>query len=285
MNGPAALFLGLIGYPLHHSLSPTLHRAALQECGLEGVYDLYPVEPGNLSALAALIGRLRSGSLHGLNVTIPHKQNVLPFVDRCTSPALAIGAVNTLLFEDGLLVGDNTDAPGFMADLNHHYPAASGDALILGGGGAARAVVYALQTSGWHVSLAARSGAQSAALRADFPELDILPLTPAGLAAWKPSGPSLIVNASSAGMTPHMEISPWPEGQPFPREAFVYDLVYNPAETALLKAARRAGLQGCSGLGMLVEQAALAFECWASNQGILINHSPRLAMRQAVRIE
>lgn len=109
--------LGLIGYPLAHSLSPKLHTAALQACGLAGGYALYPVPPDSDSELKAALDLVRSAELAGLNVTIPHKQTVIPYLDRLTPAAAAIGAVNTIYLRDGQLVGDNTDAPGFLAAL------------------------------------------------------------------------------------------------------------------------------------------------------------------------
>ena len=111
------MHLGLIGYPLGHSLSPTIHTAALKACGLEGDYSLFPVEPDDIPGLEKLLSRLRTGELRGLNVTIPHKQNVIQFLDELTPRAGTIGAVNTIYFREGRLTGDNTDAPGFLSDL------------------------------------------------------------------------------------------------------------------------------------------------------------------------
>ena len=131
--------LGLIGYPLGHSLSPVLHQTALAEAGLSGKYELYPVPPlpEGQQDLEAMLDRLRSGELHGLNVTIPHKQSVLPLVDDLSPSAAAMGAVNTLYMRSGQLIGDNTDAPGFWADLSHLPIQKAETALVLGAGGAA----------------------------------------------------------------------------------------------------------------------------------------------------
>src|SRR5450759_1277704 len=109
--------LGLTGYPLGHSLSPKLHAAAFKSVGLEGEYQLYPVAPDDPSGLPQLLGRVRSGELQGLNVTIPHQQTVIPLLDELTPSAKAIGAVNTVYLKDGKLTGHNTDAPGFIIDL------------------------------------------------------------------------------------------------------------------------------------------------------------------------
>jgi shikimate dehydrogenase len=280
------LVFALTGWPLGHSLSPLLHRAALVALGLKGEYHLLPVPPGDSSALEALLQQVRRGQLQGLNVTIPHKQAVLPLLDELSPTARAIGAVNTLWLREGRLVGDNTDAPGFLADLR----ARLGDRLagkarercawLIGAGGSARAVAFALASEGWRVVIAARRLEQAEALAASLGgRLDSEQFIPVSLAALPGGGvpqPQLIVNATPLGMTPQAETSPWPEGLAFPRGACVYDLVYNPPETRLVREARRAGLEAVTGLGMLVEQAALALEKWT---GLPV---PREAMFRAV---
>jgi shikimate dehydrogenase len=268
------LSLGLIGYPLGHSLSPKLHAAALHSVGLQGQYRLYPVPPvpEGLPVLEALLDLLRMGGLHGLNVTIPHKQNVIPFVDELTPLAQAIGAVNTVFRRGGRLVGDNTDAPGFLADLERHAPGLQpGTALILGSGGGARAVVFALAQAGWNVTLAparVEDEGQAQSLAADIQKSAIgnqkskiaaLPYRPQQLGY---ISPSLLVNCTPLGMHPNHEASPWPEGAALPSGAVVYDLVYNPAVTKFTAVARASGLIAANGLGMLIAQAALAFERW-----------------------
>src|SRR6185503_9074501 len=105
--------LGLIGYPVSHSLSPKIQNAALKACDLEGEYSLYPIEPDDMQALRELLDRVRSGEITGLNVTIPHKQNVIPFMDELTPTVKAIGAINIIYMRENKLIGDNTDAPGF----------------------------------------------------------------------------------------------------------------------------------------------------------------------------
>jgi shikimate dehydrogenase len=266
------LKLGLIGYPLGHSLSPKLHAAALRALGLEGEYVLYPIPAEDAAGLAALVGRLREGELAGLNVTIPHKQNVMPLVDSLSDGAGSIGAVNTLYMKDGALVGHNTDAPGFLKDLGRFLgssPPAERKAVVLGSGGGARAVVHALLHDGWDVTVAAvlmdqaRGLVESLTGRAErFRES--LRAVPAGR---KPlarllKSTTLLVNASPVGMSPKADESPWPAGLGFPPRAAVYDLVYNPMVTRLVREARAAGLRARTGLGMLVEQAALSFACW-----------------------
>ena len=267
--------LGLLGYPLGHSLSPVLHQAALQALGLEGRYRLFPIPPApeGEANLRETINGLRVGRLHGLNVTIPHKQAVIPWLDALAPVAREVGAVNTLICQDGKLLGENTDVPGFLADLQALGvdPDGGGEALVLGTGGAARAVVYALAHAGWGVKLAARR--PQAFLRFSEWEFQALPLTAQAL---EPAlaGCRLIVNTTPVGMHPYGAVSPWPTGLLFPAGAFVYDLVYNPAVTRLVLQAREAGLVAHTGLGMLVEQAALSFERWVGQA------PPREAMRQ-----
>jgi shikimate dehydrogenase len=263
--------LGLTGYPLAHSLSPKIHAAAMDFCKVDGCYSLFPIPPEDLRGLKELLDRVRDGRILGLNVTIPHKQNVIPMLDELTPVAQAVGAVNTIYLQKEKLIGDNTDAPGFLADLHRQLGADSSEreedqkSLVIGAGGAARAVVFALANDGWKVTVAARRPDQARALKAQF--LDhASKLARAGYGAEDLkaaiSGVDLVINATSAGMSPAVETSPWPAGVPMPRRAVFYDLVYNPHETKFVMDARFAGARANSGLGMLVEQAALAFKIW-----------------------
>jgi len=273
------LKLGLTGWLLEHSLSPRLHTAALRAASLPGEYILYPIppQPDVPAELMLLLDRMRTGELHGLNVTIPHKQTVLPLLDEITPTARAIGAVNTLFMHAGRLAGGNTDAPAFLGDLARivgtggNFP---GRALVLGAGGAARAVVYALSRAGWEVWVAARRVAQAETLANDMAPAPIRALSMQQ--AWQVPECELLVNTTPLGMVPHADSSPWPLHAPLPCGTAVYDLVYNPAETCLLKQARLSGHPAANGLGMLIEQAALAFEYWSGGT------APRQAMRQAV---
>jgi shikimate dehydrogenase len=318
-RSPAPLLqFGLTGDPLGHSLSPRLHETALRETGLSGEYKLYPAPPlpEGAQALQELLARMRMGELSGLNVTIPHKQTVMNWLDELTPAASAIGAVNTIFLREGALVGDNTDAPGFLADLERclgsrrsfvgqDEPARA--AIILGAGGSARAAAYALLHSGWQVFVAARRLEQAQELAEalsmnlektgsrlqpdDWKEnrsanrlrprfQGIIPISLDNLQSTisnQQSSIRLLVNATPLGMAPSIQASPWPAGVPFPDRAVVYDLVYNPPETLFLRTARAAGLPGFSGSGMLVEQAALAFERWT---GVT---APRPGMHAAMK--
>ena len=281
--------LGLIGYPLSHSLSPRIHTAALQACALQGDYSLFSVDPDDHQSLKDLLARVRSGEVHGLNVTIPHKQNVIPFLDQLTSTAEAIGAVNTIYLRDNKLIGDNTDAPGFLADLNRFLTTETqrhGDlnALVLGAGGSARAVVYALLNEGWSITITARRMEQAKQLAESFANYQ-LRITVCNFSATEIHSTnlqslitnlSLIVNTTPIGMAPNTNQSPWPENVPFPPHAAIYDLVYNPRETKLVRDACSQGLSATTGLGMLIEQAALAFQTWTGH------NPPREVMLEVV---
>ncbi len=284
--------LGLVGWPLTFSASPLLHEAALEACGLPGEYRLYRVPPGGGvdAALRAIVGQVRTGEVRGLNVTIPHKRAVLPLVDELDPTAAATGAVNVIARgTGGRLIGANTDAPGFMADL-HRWSREAGirfprhpRALVLGAGGAARAVVCGLADAGWTVTVAARRVAQAEELAADGrrvrPDGAAVPVTglalePAALASIRAD---LVVNTTPIGMAPAVADSPWPVGLALPGGAAVYDVIYHPLESALVRRARDQGLHATGGIGMLVEQAALAFERWTGRT------APRERMREALK--
>jgi shikimate dehydrogenase len=273
--------LGLIGWPVANSLSPLIHRRALQNCGLSGEYKLYAVDPERFDEQAGgILEMLRRGELNGINVTIPYKQRVLAYTDRLTKDAQAAGAVNTLYLQDGSLVGDNTDIPGFWMDIERlgwgnnkgehayrHRSALENRAIVLGAGGAARAVALALGRQGWQVGLAARQEAQAVQAAAELNQAMGLGTVTGMLlnedllkVFGKPV--ALIINATSAGMHPQIETDPWPAQLPVPAQTRVYDLVYNPPVTRLLQRAQAGGSQTANGLGMLVGQAVLAFQHW-----------------------
>ena len=271
--------LGLIGWPLEHSLSPIIHTAAMQALGLGGAYRLLPVRPTSQGdkQLRARLDRIRSGEMDGLNVTRPYKTSVMKHLDELTPVAEAIGAVNTIFAMDGHLVGDNTDKDGFLFDLEATLSPEVGGALILGSGGAARAVALGLVESGWQVWVSARclERAQELAngLRSRRAAISAIQLSSKLIESISPDC-KLIVNATPLGMSPQTKTSPWPVDEPFPSAVVVYDLVYAPRETMLTIAASEAGLAAVTGAGMLVEQAALSFERWT---GLI---APRSVMRR-----
>jgi shikimate dehydrogenase len=225
---------------------------------------------------------LRALGLRGANVTVPHKQAVMPALDRLTPAAQTIGAVNTIyVADDGALMGDNTDAPGFIADLGEHGVNPAGmTTIVLGAGGSARAVVYGLADTGAQTILIAnrtleRASALAAAIAARRPGCQIQAI---GLDALPEhaAGADLIVNCTALGMTPQVATSPWPKESEFRRHQVVYDLVYNPRQTQLLQQAAVDGARAIGGIGMLVWQGALAFQRWT---GVA---APAAIMRQAV---
>ncbi len=277
--------LGLVGHPLDHSYSRVLHERALAVLDMDGTYQLWeiPPSPHVSELLQARVHTLREGIIQGLNVTIPYKERVLPHLDSLTPRAQSIGAVNTL-FRDkkGRVVGDNTDSPGFWQDVRRLLPAdgerSQPKALILGAGGGARAVAHAVLSQGWKVAVAARRITQANELSDQF-EDTYGPLQTCSLSPYipRPVGRvALIVNATPVGMAPARDASPWPEGWRFPPGAAVYDLVYNPPRTRFLEQARDRGLKTRNGMGMLIEQAALAFRRWTGTE------PPREEMRCAV---
>ena len=261
--------VGLMGWPIGHSVSPAMHNAAFAALELDWCYVPLPVDPTLPGAVGDAVRGIRAIGIRGINVTVPHKQAVLPFLDRVAPAAQAMRAVNTIIVQaDGSLTGDNTDAPGFVADLRAHGVEPAGQrVLVLGAGGSARAIVYGLAQAGAvHITVANRSTERAAALLADLrpflahTHLDIAGL-PAGLSR-AAAAADLIVNCTSLGMTPRTETTPWPADLQFRPGQTVYDLVYNTAETLLLRQARTDGAPAIGGLGMLIWQGALAFQHW-----------------------
>ncbi|MCL4505817.1 MAG: shikimate dehydrogenase [Chloroflexi bacterium] len=266
--------IGLIGYPVAHSASPRMQGAAFAVAGLDWRYELWNTP---LDELPARMRRIRDDDqIGGANVTVPHKQNVMPYLDAVSPQARAIGAVNTIIKTrtrgtDWTLSGDNTDWVGFLNDLRWHgvepqrlAPAA---ALVLGAGGSARGIAYALANCGLAVNVLNRDPARAdqlvESLRPGFPGVPLRAyrLSAESVAAVSPAT-SLIVNCTSAGMSPHADTTPWPEGAAFPNGAVLYDLVYKPAVTLLMRQAEQASLRVIGGMGMLAEQGAVAFELW-----------------------
>ncbi len=265
--------VGLIGWPVGHSVSPPMHNAAFDALDLDWRYVPLPVDVASPARIERAVAGLHALGLRGANVTVPHKQNVMPFVDELTPAADAIGAVNTIVVrEDGSLLGDNTDARGFVADLHAHQVSLAGtDALVLGAGGSARAVVYGLAEAGCaSVTLLNRTVSKAvdlaSALQPHFFDcrIDAQPLSDGIARAAKHA--DLIVNCTSMGMTPSSDTMPWEEGVSFRPVQTVYDLVYNPPKTRLLKKAEAEGARVIGGLGMLIWQGAIAFELWTGQQ-------------------
>lgn len=250
--------------PAAHSLSPAMHRAAFAWAGLPGSYEAVRVPPAELSGALA---RLRDPGVLGANLSLPHKAAALVHLDDLTPAARAVGAVNTVIGRDGRLTGENTDAPGLLAALEELGVGVGGmgGVVVLGAGGAARAAVYTgltlLKRAVYlHNRTPARAEELAAAWHLEQAEHQVRAVSLHEI-PW--AEVRLIVNASSAGLCAPDE-SPLP-GFDFAALApgtLVYDMVYTPAETRLLRDARAAGLRAGNGLSMLVHQARLAFLAW-----------------------
>jgi shikimate dehydrogenase len=252
----------VVGHPIAHSRSPLIHGHWLAEHGIDGSYERIDVAP---EAFPEFLRTLRENGFAGGNVTIPHKEAAFALVDVLTPRAKQIGAVNTLAFDaEGRLTGDNTDAPGFIAHLDQSLGAdwgerSGGTALVLGAGGAARAIVVGLLERGvGRVRIANRTRARADALVALEPER-VSTLDWAELSAALP-GTGLLVNTTSLGMAGHGALDL--DLTPLPATAAVADIVYVPLETPLLAAARARGLAAVDGLGMLLHQAVPGFSRW-----------------------
>lgn len=256
----AAKLAGVMGWPVTHSRSPRLHGFWLERYGVDGAYVPLAVRPERLSEALKALPAL---GFAGCNLTLPHKEAAIELLDEITPLAGRIGAVNTVTVRaDGTLQGDNTDAFGFVENLRNAVPgwkASDGPAVVLGAGGAARAVCAALIDEGvQEIRVLNRTQARAEALADDFgPVLRIEPW-PARESAL--AGAELLINCTSLGMTkqPSLDLD---LGR-LPKKAVVNDLVYAPLETPLLKAARARGNTAVDGLGMLLHQARPGFAAW-----------------------
>lgn len=247
------------GHPIAHSRSPKIHGYWLERYGIAGSYEAMDVAPDDFSGF---VSTLSEQGFAGGNVTIPNKENAFRLVERRDHAAEEIGAVNTLWFEDGVLWGSNTDSYGFAANLDQH--AAGWDrarvALVLGAGGASRAIVHALKSRGFDdIRLLNRTVERASELANAFgPKTSAHPLQAANELA---GDAGLVVNATSLGMHGAAEALPL-DVERLPDGALVTDIVYVPLETPLLAAARARGLKTVDGLGMLLHQATPGFERW-----------------------
>lgn len=248
------------GHPIAHSRSPKIHGYWLEQYGIDGSYEAIDIAPDDLSGFLA--GLDRQG-FQGGNVTIPHKEAAFALAGRRDEAADQIGAVNTLWLEDGVLHGGNTDAHGFAANLDEHAAGweANGPAVVLGAGGAARAVIHALKVRGVRdIRIVNRTRARAQELADRFGT---------GVAAHGKEGiedllsdAGLLVNTTALGMHGHEGDGLPADPRHLPAGAIVTDIVYVPLETSLLAAARQCGLKTVDGLGMLLHQAVPGFEHW-----------------------
>lgn len=243
--------LCVIGDPVAHSLSPAIHTEFLRQRGLEGGYTAVTVRP---EELAAFVDSARQGDYDGFNVTMPHKRAILPLLDAVEGDAAAMGAVNTVVARQGRLTGYNTDGGGFLRSLP--FPAKGKLVLLLGAGGAASAVCHAAVRTGAVVAVCCRHPEKAAALPGAVYPWQTLPALAAEC--------DVLVNATPLGMTGYEQ---FPDFRFLDRcRGWVYDLVYQPRETALLAAAKEKGLATIGGLALLHAQAALAFELFVDER-------------------
>jgi len=273
--------VGIIGYPIGHSVSPAMHNAAFQKLGLDCEYIPFEVQPEDLKEA---IEGMRALHVAGFNVTIPHKEAIVPLLDEVTKLARTIGAVNTVENQEGKLVGYNTDGPGFIDSLREdvNFEPKSKRVVILGTGGAGRAISTMLAEVG--VKSLALSDVVEAKARELAEYLSSYEKVACRATVIDSSDfqkdldqADLLVNASPVGMHPKINESPLPEKIKLNPKLLVYDLVYNPAETKLLKIAKAAGCKNASGIGMLVRQGALAFTIFTGEE------APIETMWQAAR--
>ncbi|TVY00481.1 shikimate dehydrogenase [Cohnella terricola] len=269
------LLFGVIGDPVRHSRSPIMLNRAFRETGVNGAYAAFHVVPGRLEQA---IAGVRGLGFRGLNVTIPHKVEVMPFLDEISEGAKAAGAVNTIVNENGRLIGYNTDGIGYVRSLKEEAePDLTGKTIVvLGAGGAARGILWALaQEKPKAIIVANRTEAKAAELAASFdPELRITAVPWDGLREVCREA-DVVVNTTSVGMSPNVDASPIDASWMKPG-AVASDLIYNPLKTLFLK---QADLNGCrvhGGLGMFIYQGAYAFEYWTGEP------APVLAMRESV---
>ncbi len=247
----------VIGWPVSHSLSPIIHGYWLKEHRLEGEYVKQPVEPKDFEGF---LKNLPAQGFIGANITVPHKIEAYRLCELRDSAAEAIGAVNTVWLDGGKLAGSNTDAYGFTANLDSESPGwdRGGPAAVIGAGGAARAIVWALIQRGFEdVRIVNRTEARAVELAASFPPARAFGFDRLGQAL---EGAQLVVNSSTLGMAgaPSLRIDLSAIGI----NAAVCDIVYHPLETGLLKQARGGGWTAVDGLGMLLHQAVPGFEKW-----------------------
>ena len=266
---------GVIGDPIRHSKSPIMLNRAFRESGVNGVYAAFHIEPGRLEQA---IAGVRGLGYRGLNVTIPHKVEVMKYLDEISEGAKAAGAVNTIVNEDGRLIGYNTDGIGYVRSLKEEVePDLSGKTIVvLGAGGAARGILWALaQERPAAIIIANRTEARAAELAASFPAGLRISALPWSELRGAVAEADVVVNTTSVGMSPNVDDLPLDPAWLKPG-AVASDLIYNPLKTAFLARAEERGCRAHGGLGMFIYQGAYAFEYWTGRP------APVAAMREVV---
>ena len=263
---------GVIGDPIEHTMSPVMHNAAFKELGLDYLYVSFRVRK---EELGKAVESIRALNIRGLNVTTPHKVAIIPFLDELDPLVERIGAVNTIVNDDGVLTGYNTDATGFLqALLDKGVEPEGKNTVILGAGGASRAISFILAERGAHLVILNRllelDWAEELAHRISQvfkKEVRALELNEKNLEMML-EGADILINATSVGMSPDVDETPVP-ARLLKTALIVFDIVYNPIQTRLLKEAEAAGAQTIGGLNMLVWQGAIAFEKWTGRKAPL----------------
>lgn len=275
LAGTGSLLLGVIGDPISHSKSPAMHQAALEALGVPGSYVPMHVKSGQVGDAIAGIKAL---GFRGINVTIPHKLEVIPHLDHLDETALRIGAVNTIVNDKGVLTGYNTDGIGYVRSLKEEAaPDLKGKKImVIGAGGAARGIIYALSLEGPdRICVANRTADKAEAVAAEWKDLaDIRGISIEQLPAYLRDA-DILINTTSVGMHPNVSDTPV-EADLVPDGIVVSDLIYNPLKTRLLAEAEQKGCTVHGGLGMFVNQGAYALEYWTGLP------APVAAMRNAV---
>ncbi|HID47729.1 MAG TPA: shikimate dehydrogenase, partial [Methanococcaceae archaeon] len=251
--------LGLIGHPVEHSLSPVMHNRALKDKNLNYVYLAFDVHPNKLKYVVD--GAKALGTFKGFNVTVPYKVEVINYLDKLDREAQLIGAVNTVKIEDSIATGYNTDGLGARMALEEEIGKVKGkDILIVGAGGAARAVAFELAKDN-NITVVNRT-VERAKLLAEEIWRKLNRKVNYGDLKVDLRDYHILIHATPVGMYPHVNVKPVIDLEGIPRDMVVMDLIYNPRETALLREAKKRGAKTINGIGMLVYQGALAFEIW-----------------------
>jgi len=257
--------LGIFGYPISHTLSPAMHNAVIKALGLDMVYLPFEVKPSNLKEA---INGIKSLGIIGVNITIPHKESVIRFLDDISEEARLVGAVNTIVYKDRKLVGYNTDGSGYMASLKEElgFNPKSKRIIIIGAGGAARGILAALATQKpKSITVANRTLSRAVSLIKAFKgkfrdtRFEAINLDD-NMLKMSFNSVDLLINTTSVGMKQSKALKIPLET--LPKIAIVSDIIYNPLETLLLKKAKKFGLTTHGGLGMLVHQGARSFKLW-----------------------
>jgi len=261
---------GIIGYPVEHSLSPLMHNAAFEELGVAASYELFSVKEDELDNFFEEL-RNKENPIFGLNVTVPYKERVLEYVDTLAPFAQKVGAVNTIIItKERKLIGHNTDAPGFLAHLNElNFTTTDKRIALLGSGGSARAILATLcmiKERPQSIKIYNRTPSRTEKLIDDLGERIDLSIVKSVMSVddLNIELADLVINATSLGL--NKDDACLVNKELFHSDMLVYDLIYNPMETTLLKIAGEAGAQVSNGLGMLYYQGVLAFQHWANIQ-------------------